>query len=112
MAKRDHNLVNNPTLKQRRRELRANATPGETVLWTYLQRRQVLGKKFRRQFSIGPYILDFFCPECDLAVELDGSPHFAMFNDDYQFKRSEYLKSLGIHVLRFENREVFRNLEG
>src|SRR5262245_36849781 len=75
-AKRDINLINTPPLKTRRRELRNNPTPAETILWKYLQRRQILGKKFRRQYSIGRYIVDFFCVECDIAIELDGAPHF------------------------------------
>ena len=112
MGKRDRNLVNIPTFKERRRHLRSNPTPAESVLWSHLQRRQILGKKFRRQFGLGRYIVDFFCPECDLVIELDGAPHLAFFAGEYDFAREQYLKGLGIRVLRFQNREVFRNLEG
>ena len=70
------------------------------------------GKKFRRQHSVGHYILDFSCPECRLAVELDGQGHFNSMRSEYDYRRSEYLRKLNIRVLRFENRLVFENLEG
>ena len=70
------------------------------------------GKKFRRQHSVGPYILDFYCPECRLAVELDGQGHFNSMMSEYDYRRDEYLKKLNIRVVRFENRLVFENLEG
>jgi very-short-patch-repair endonuclease len=72
----------------------------------------VCGKKFRRQHSVGPYILDFYCPECRLAVELDGQGHFNSMMSEYDYRRDEYLKKLNIRVVRFENRLVFENLEG
>jgi len=77
-----------------------------------LQRSQVNGKKFRRQHSVGSYILDFYCPECRLVVELDGQGHFNSMMSEYDYRRSEYLKKVNIRVLRFENRLVFENLEG
>jgi very-short-patch-repair endonuclease len=112
MGKRDRNTVNIARFKNRRRELRTDGTAAEAVLWKFLQRRQLCGKKFRRQFGISRYILDFFCPECCLAVELDGAPHFSAFRDDYDFRRTKYLESLGIRVIRFENRLVFEDIEG
>ena len=74
MAKRDLNLINTPPLKARRRELRNAPTPAEATLWQYLRKRQILGKRFRRQYSIGRYIVDFFCVECDIAVAAIRSP--------------------------------------
>jgi very-short-patch-repair endonuclease len=59
---------------------------------THLQRRQILGKKFRRQYGIGRYIVDFFCVECDIAVELDGSPHFSHLGAEYDGERAAFLK--------------------
>ena len=103
---------NQRVLKQRRKELRHSLTPAEAALWRSLQRSQVAGKKFRRQHSVGSYILDFYCPECRLAVELDGQGHFNSVKSEYDYRRSEYLKKVNIRVLRFENRLVFENLEG
>ena len=58
--------------------------------------------------SIGPYIVDFFCPECKLAIELDGAPHFEELAIERDAKRTAYLEGEGIHVMRFENRIILR----
>jgi very-short-patch-repair endonuclease len=99
-------------LKPRRRELRAQLTQAEAILWRRLQRRQLCGRKFRRQHSVGPYVLDFYCPEVKLAVELDGAAHDhdrALRRDAF---RTAYLAATGVRVIRFENDDVVRNLEG
>lgn len=104
-----HNLR---TLKQRRRTLRAQLTPAEATLWRHLQRSQLDGKKFRRQHSVGPYVLDFYCPRQQLAIELDGAAHDherAQFRDE---ARHRFLEEAGIRVLRFENQDVLANPEG
>jgi very-short-patch-repair endonuclease len=111
MGKPDLTSANIPPLKARRKELRNNPTPAEAVLWKHLQRRQMLGKKFRRQFSISRYIVDFFCVDCGIAIELDGAPHFQEPQAEYDAERTTYLTESGIRVLRFENRDVQRNLE-
>ena len=67
--------------------------------------------KFRRQHSIGRYVVDFYCPECRLAIELDGQVHFNSIKSEYDDVRTEFLKQLNIRVLRFENGQVFENLE-
>jgi len=87
-------------------------TPAESLLWVHLQHRQVQGRKFRRQHSVGIYILDFYCPAEHLAVELDGASHDHEAAQDRDEKRSEFLRKAGIRVLRFENRDVRENLEG
>ena len=105
-------LVHNiPALKQRRRELRQNLTTAEAVLWKNLQRSRLDGKKFRRQHSVGKYVLDFYCPECRLAVELDGEAHFTSIRAEYDVARDKFIRSLKIRTVRFENRLVFENLE-
>ena len=111
MGLKDRSLVNPRPLKTRRKELRKNPTAAETVLREHLQRRQLLGKKFRRQYGIGRYIVDFFCPELNIAIELDGAPHFRELLADYEAERTAFLMGLGIEILRFENRIVYRNLE-
>ena len=111
MAKRDLNLINTPPLKARRRELRNAPTPAEATLWQYLRKRQILGKRFRRQYSIGRYIVDFFSVECDIAVELDGAPHFEELAVEYEAERTAFLEGLGIQLIRFENKIVYQNIQ-
>jgi very-short-patch-repair endonuclease len=105
------NIYNSKSLEPNRKELRNALTPAEAFLWTQLKKRQLSGKKFRRQYSVGPYTLDFFCPEVRLAVELDGAYHFTVIGQELDAKRDQYLKEKGILVLRFENRDVFEDLE-
>jgi very-short-patch-repair endonuclease len=99
-------------LKPRRRGLRAQVRQAEAILWRQLQRRQLCGPRFRRQHSVGPYVLDFYCPEAKLAVELDGAAH----DHDLAFRRdafrTAYLAAAGVRVIRFKNDDVMRNLEG
>jgi very-short-patch-repair endonuclease len=104
-------IHNSKPLEPNRKELRNSLTPAEAFLWTHLKKRQLSGKKFRRQYSVGPYTLDFFCPEVRLAVELDGAPHFTIIGQELDAKKDRYLEEQGIVVLRFENREGFENLE-
>ena len=89
--------------------LRSSQTPQETILWSKLRNKQ-LGYKFKRQYSVGPYVLDFYCPIKKLAIELDGSQH--LDNKEYDTQRSNYLAVFNIKVLRFWNNEVNTNLEG
>lgn len=99
------------TKKSFRRRLRKSLTPAEAFLWAHLKDRQLAGKKFRRQVSIGRYIVDFYCPECDLVVELDGAPHFSTTRDRYEEERTNYLAAQGVTVIRFENKDVFDNID-
>ena len=92
--------------------LRKNLTPAEALLWTNLKNSQLAGKKFRRQHSIGPFIVDFYCPECRVAVELDGEGHMTETGTEADQKRTEFLKRFNVTVIRFENKEVFDDLEG
>ena len=105
-------IRNNPTLKQRRRNLRRDQTNAEKILWQRLRNRQLCGMKFFRQFSVGPYVLDFHCPKSNLAIELDGGQHAEDEKREYDKYRSEYLKSHGIEVVRFWNNEVMMNIDG
>ena len=111
MVKRDLSSSNIPPLKARRKELRNNPTPEEAILWKHLQRRRMLGKKFRRQFSISRYIVDFFCVDCGIAIELDGAPHFRELRAEYETRRTAFLTGMGIDIIRFENRIVYENIE-
>jgi len=102
---------NRQELKDNRKNLRSNLTPAEIRLWKCLQNKKLDGKKFRRQHSIGNYIVDFYCPEQRLVIELDGNIHFNPVNEQYDLERDKYIKSLGIEVLRFTNSEVFEKIE-
>jgi very-short-patch-repair endonuclease len=104
-------LHNRKELEHYRKELRNNLTSAEATLWRELQRKQLEGRKFRRQHSVGSYILDFYCPSEKLCVELDGAHHFTEEGLTYDKKRTEYLNSLNIHVIRFKNLDVFEQME-
>lgn len=103
-------LYNRPVLKSRRKELRNNSTPAEIMLWSMLQQSNLGGFKFRRQHSVGTYILDFYCPSERLAIELDGDSHFTDDAIEYDCVRTAYLNALNIKVLRFLNTDVYDNL--
>ncbi len=105
--------INNlPYLKTFRKELRNNLTPAEAKLWTLLKGKQLEGRKFRRQHSVGNYILDFYCPKERIAIELDGQGHFEATQAEYDYERDLFLEAFGIRVLRFENKVVWDNPEG
>ena len=108
---KEERLHNKKYLKQYRKDLRNSGTPAEATLWTVLQKKQVAGRKFRRQHSIGNYILDFYCFPEKIAIELDGAYHFTEEGRKKDEERDAYLQSKGITVLHFENKEVFNNLE-
>jgi len=91
---------------ERRRALRQNSTPAEWTLWWYLRNRKLDGYKFRRQHHVDRYILDFYCSELSLAVEVDGDSHFTEAGLAYDCIRSKFLQQQGIKVLRFTNQEV------
>jgi very-short-patch-repair endonuclease len=110
--KRRRLIHNRESSNERRRELRHKLTSAEAVLWLSLKDGKLEGRKFRRQHSIGPFIADFFCPECRVIVELDGAGHMSEEGAERDFKRTEFLKRFGVRVIRFENRAVFKNLEG
>ena len=103
-------MYNDQIQKDRRRELRGNQTEAEELLWKSIRDRRLGGLKFRRQYSTGPYILDFFCAEKRLAVELDGEQHKDA--REYDTERDNYLKDKDIKVLRFWNGEVTADVEG
>jgi very-short-patch-repair endonuclease len=97
-------------LSNRRRELRQTLTAAEATLWRHLKKSQ-LGCKFRRQHSVGPYVLDFYCPERRLAIELDGDVHQWDGRSALDLIRTRYLEEFNIYVMRIENRWVFENTD-
>ena len=103
---------NRSALKPFRKTLRANMTPAEAALWKHLQRSQLEGRKFRRQHGVASFIVDFYCPDERLAIELDGSPHDTESGWQRDEQRTNALHVLGIKVIRFENRDVLHHTEG
>ncbi len=97
------------TLHIHAKRLRRNETDAERKLWMHLRSRQMNGLKFRRQQSIGRYIVDFFCPESKLVIELDGGHHADQIQTDQ--RRTEFLNRAGYRVLRFWDNEVLADTE-
>jgi very-short-patch-repair endonuclease len=104
----DDRHTNRPDLKAVRRDLRNHATPAERALWQMLKGRRLEGRKFRRQHSIGAFVLDFYCPAERLAVELDGAAHDDPARQAYDAERQRALEERGVRVLRFANRTVLK----
>ena len=104
-------LYNTTSNKNKRRQLRTDMPGAENIIWGKIRGRQINEYKFRRQFGIDTYIVDFYCPKARLAIEIDGDSHFepnAVRKDEI---RQKYIESLGIKVIRFTNLEVRQNLE-
>jgi very-short-patch-repair endonuclease len=99
----------NPLQKSRSRHLRRNATPAEHRLWYHLRDRRFVGFKFRRQHAIGPYIVDYYCAEGCLVIELDGDSHTGREESDRA--RQHWLESHGLKVLRFWNLDLSESLD-
>jgi very-short-patch-repair endonuclease len=102
---------NPPKTKRQRRNLRTEQTKSEAKLWSKLRNRQLVGCKFRRQHPVDQYILDFYCPELRLAIEIDGDSHFIGLAPVRDKEREQYLTRYGIRMLRFTNEDVRTNLD-
>ena len=94
-----------------RKKLRNKGTSAEAELWKHISHRKLAGRKFRRQHSIGYFILDFYCPSEKLAIELDGEDHYWQEGIDKDLRKQLYLQEHGISTLRFENKLVFHDIE-
>jgi len=105
-------IYNSKQLQRNRRRLRRDLTVHERMLWKMLRRRQIEGLRFLRQYSIGPYILDFYCPKIRLALELDGGQHNEDEAIEYDQERTRYLELEDMKVLRFWNNIVVENMGG
>ena len=96
-------------LTEKARKLRNNSTPGEKRLWKYISRKQIHGYDFDRQKPIDRFIVDFYCKELKLAIELDGQSHD--FNVEYDLIRQKRLEYFGIKIVRFEEKQVLNDLD-
>ena len=89
--------------------LRHETTPAEKIFWSQTANRQFYNLKFRRQHGIGKYVVDFYCPEKKLIIEIDGDTHAA---PKYDVARTAYLQSLGYRIVRYQNRDIILNVNG
>ncbi len=105
-------IFNRKESRKRRRNLRKNLTDAEKALWEKLRRKQFEDLRFLRQYGIGDYSADFYCPERKLVIEIDGGQHFSEAGRQHDKRRESYMKSLGIVTLRFTNLDVLTNIEG
>lgn len=99
---------NKKTEQEKRRLLRNNMTYCEKIVWLHLRKRQ-LGYRFLRQYSVDHFVIDFYCPELKLAVELDGNVHEIPEQKDYDRARQKYLEKFGIKFIRITNEEFLGN---
>ncbi|MCS5422667.1 MULTISPECIES: endonuclease domain-containing protein [Psychrilyobacter] len=104
-------LFNKSSTKDKRNNLKQNMTLEEELLWKNIRKDQ-LGVRFRRQYGIGEYIVDFYCPKLRIVIEIDGGQHYIEKGLEYDHVREEYMKELGIKTLRFSNAEVRDDVEG
>ena len=106
------NYSNHPVTKEYRQLLRRTETPTERMLWKRLKGKQLDGHRFRQQHGYGPYVLDFYCPELRLCIELDGEIHEDENVKKKDEDRTNFLNQNRIFVLRFRNEEVEQDMNG
>ena len=104
-------FFNRRSEKAKRRELRKTPTTAERILWKHLKAKRFSHLKFRRQYSVDKFVIDFYCPKYKLAIELDGSVHDMDEIKVYDSEREDIIKTYGISFLRFRNEEVYIDLE-
>ncbi len=102
---------NKKSTLEKRKILRKNQTEPEKKLWQHLKNKQLNNTKFFRQYSIGEYIVDFYCPKLKLVIEVDGDSHFSNEAIEYDEIRTTFFNTLKIRVIRFTNTEVMKNIE-
>ncbi|MEN8781788.1 MAG: endonuclease domain-containing protein [Desulfobacterales bacterium] len=98
-------------LKNRARHLRKNMTDSEHALWSRLRAKQMFGMQVYRQKPLGEYIVDFFIPKAKLVIEVDGSQHSANENAEKDRKRDDYMKAVGLQILRFKSNAVLKETD-
>ena len=103
---------NRKSEREKRRQLRAAMPDAEVMLWSRLKGRLLLGCKFRRQYSVGSYIIDFFAVEIKLGIEFDGESHKRAGVPEYDQTRDALIESFGIKVIRFANEQVYADADG
>lgn len=105
-------MTQEKSLKSLRQHLRKDMPLPEVLMWQKLKGKQFFGYKFRRQYSVGRYILDFYCPSLKLGIEIDGDTHYDSKGFVENIERTETLLEAGIRIIRFTNREIVENIVG
>jgi len=100
-----------PQLLEFAKTMRTNATDAENLIWQLLRAKRFMNLKFRRQHVIAPYIVDFYCHELALVIELDGSQHNTEDGRAYDIERTKFLEALGLKVVRYWNHEVLNQTD-
>ena len=103
-------IYNQNSIMELRRTLRKDSTEAEKILWKYLRGSNFPGYRFRRQYSVDSFILDFYCPRARLAIEIDGEYHNNDEVKEYDKDRQEYIEDLGIRFIRFDNQEILNKI--
>jgi very-short-patch-repair endonuclease len=103
-------LYNKNSEIEKRRQLRQNITKAEKLIWDKIRDRQLENCKFRRQYSVDKFVIDFYSSEFKLAIEIDGESHFKEGAAEYDKARQEFIESAGIKFIRFTNNDVYANL--
>jgi very-short-patch-repair endonuclease len=104
-------LKNPKQTRQLRRDLRQNMTEAEGLLWQRIRNKKLCGVRVKRQYGIGPYILDFYVPKSQIAIEVDGKIHLKKEQQERDLNKDTFLTENGIRVVRFTNEEVLNNIE-
>ncbi len=105
-------IYNRNSEKQKRQQLRKNRPKAEYILWQKLRNKQIENCKFRSQYSVAEFVIDFYCAELKLAIEIDGESHFIDGTQEYDRERQAFIEATGIQFIRFTNNDVYENLEG
>jgi very-short-patch-repair endonuclease len=105
-------IFNLESTKSTRQMLRNNMAQPEVILWSKLKGKQLDGFKFRRQYGIENFVIDFYCPQVKLAIEIDGDSHFSENSQEKDKWRQKIIEKYGINFLRFTNIEINENLTG
>ncbi len=108
---KNNSLFQNPKALHNRKRLRNNTTETEDILWSRLRKRCLEGYRFTRQYSVGKYILDFYCPQFQLAIEVDGGQHNEEKTKIYDQKRTDFLMKQGIEIIRFWNNDIYQRID-
>lgn len=111
MVTEQNKIFNKNAFKSLRQKLRHDISAPESILWSKLKGRQLNNLKFRRQYGVGQYVVDFYCLEHKLAIEIDGDSHYDESGFIKDAARNDFVGSLGIKLFRFTNKEVTENLE-
>ena len=98
--------------KKLRQHLRNNMPRTEVLLWNRIKGKQILGYKIRRQYGVGNYVIDFYCPKLKLGIEIDGDSHFTVKGLNHDRIRNNYIAGKGIELLRVTTTEIYDNMDG